>query len=378
MREETDVPGGTTMNDFDVHGLVGVRVLGDVRDVGVVERQLGPLQGPLAGEPDIVVEFVDRLDTGPLVYLGRNEWAYDAEGLLVLRGRNKARIRARLPLDDIGNGCHIVIERGAPAVPYLVAIVNLCALANGGLPLHAAAFEMDGLGVLVTGWSKGGKTESLLAALDRGARYVGDEWVYLSDGGARAVGVPEPIRVWDWYLDQLDDVRPPLSIGNRLRRRSLAGVVAVGARAEQVGPSGMRRLARRLRHLFDGQRFVDVEVSDLVGGSARPRAMSVDAVVHTISHEAPDTSLAPTSGAEVAARMAGSLAFERLPLTALYHAFQYAFPERRSALIESASSIERERLDAFLTPRRCWLSAHPYPPDLAELRRTLSELWDGE
>ncbi|HSJ92257.1 MAG TPA: hypothetical protein VK917_09305 [Ilumatobacter sp.] len=366
------------MVDFDVHGLAGVRVVGSVDDAAVVERQLGPLRGQLLRDPDIVVEFVDRMETGPLVFLGRDEWAFDPEGLLVLRGRRKSRIRARLPLDTIGEGCHILIERGAPAVPYLVALVNLCVLANGGLPLHAAAFEKNGVGVLVTGWSKGGKTESLLAALDDGARYVGDEWVYLSDEGERAVGVPEPIRVWDWYFDQLETVRPQLSTVDRARSRGLSGATAIAARAERgsFGPGG-RQLGRRVRHLLDGQRYVDVPVSELTGSSARPRAITVDAVVHTMSTEASAISLQSTTGSEVAAHMAGSLAFERLPLIELYHAFRYAFPHRSSQLIERASLVERERLHDFLGPRRCWLSTHPYPPNLAELRRSLSPLWAG-
>jgi hypothetical protein len=60
----------------------------------------------------------------------------------------------------------------------------------------------------------------------------------------------------------------------------------------------------------------------------------------------------------------------------LYHAFRYAFPDRVSPLIEAAGDIERERLREFLTARSCWLSTHPYPPELAELGQVLSELWD--
>lgn len=366
------------MTDFDIHGHAGVRVLGTAADARIVARQLGPLQGELTDEPDIVVEFVDRVDVGPMTYLGRNEWAYDDRGLIVLRGRMKSQIRARLPLDTVGEGCHIVIERGAPAVPYLVALVNLCVLANGGLPLHAAAFEMGGVGVVVTGWSKGGKTESLLAALDAGARYVGDEWVYLLDGGTRAIGVPEPIRVWDWYLDQLETIRPELSTGDRVRSRVLAGAVDLTERTER-GPvgAGAQRFARRVRHLLDGQRHVDLPVADLTGSAARPEAVDVHAVVHTMSTETDTVSLQPADAAGVAAHMAGSLAFERLGLMAIYHAFRYAFPDRRSGLIESAHEIESARLQQFLTPRPCWQSTHPYPPDLADLRRSLSVLWES-
>jgi hypothetical protein len=362
--------------DLDIHGLAAVRVVGDDDDVAVVERQLGRLRGRIDREPDIVVEFVDHIDAGPLVYLGRDEWAYDAVGLLVLRGRGKSRIRARLPLDTIGGGCHILIERGAPAVPYLVALVNLCVLANGGLPLHAAAFEANGVGVVVTGWSKGGKTESLLAALDGGARYVGDEWVYLSEGGTRAVGVPEPIRVWDWYMEQLEHVRPRLSSADRVRSKCLAGATTIAERAERGRSGAGARMARRVRHLLDRQRYVDVPVSALIGSEARPRAITVNAVVHTMSTESPNVCMDVTSGALVAAQMGASLAFERLPLMSLYQAFRYACPDRRSPLIERAGDIERERLHAFLEPRACWLSCHPYPPDLAELRRSLSRLWE--
>ncbi len=64
---------------------------------------------------------------------------------------------------QISCGCEIVCERGRARVPLLTANVNLVVLGNGALPLHAAAFRFDGTGVLVTGWSKGGKTETLLA-----------------------------------------------------------------------------------------------------------------------------------------------------------------------------------------------------------------------
>ena len=36
---------------------------------------------------------------------------------------------------------------GLPAVPLLIPIVNLTALANGALPMHASAFTHDGVGV---------------------------------------------------------------------------------------------------------------------------------------------------------------------------------------------------------------------------------------
>ena len=44
------------MIDYNLHGLAGVRVVGaTARDAAAVDRQLGPIRGPLRRDPDIVV-----------------------------------------------------------------------------------------------------------------------------------------------------------------------------------------------------------------------------------------------------------------------------------------------------------------------------------
>jgi len=196
------------VTDFDLHGLALVRLAGAApRDVAAVARQLGPIEAEAtaAREPDVVVRFVDRLETrGPVRLLGVDDAGFTDDAYLVLRGKHKAAVRVQIPLDRLGDRCEVVCERGLAAVPLLLAIVNLRLLATGILPLHATAFVHDGVGMLATGWAKGGKTELLLAFAAHGARYVGDEWVYL-DGGGRMFGVPEPIRLWDWHLDDLPD-----------------------------------------------------------------------------------------------------------------------------------------------------------------------------
>src|SRR6266508_1771828 len=143
--------------DFDLHGLVGIRVVdGTARDVAAVAAQLGPLPRRLDREPDIVIRFVDRLELGSrLRYLGARDAGWTDDGFFVLRSR-KQPVVVRLPMGDIGGRCEIVSESGVPAIPFLIAILNLTVLGNGALPLHAAAFELDGVGTLVTGWSKGG------------------------------------------------------------------------------------------------------------------------------------------------------------------------------------------------------------------------------
>ena len=96
------------------------------------------------------------------------------------------------------------------------------------------------MGTLVTGWSKGGKTELLMAAAGAGARYIGDEWVYLTTDG-RMHGIPEPIRLWDWHLRQLPVAREQLTLTDRLK---LGGIPAL-RRLERATPRQASAACRR-------------------------------------------------------------------------------------------------------------------------------------
>lgn len=360
---------------LDLHGLVTVAVHGDDADLAVVRRQVGDLPPADHDErADLTVRFVDRLETGELTLLGRNDFAYDERSFVVLRGKHKSRIRAILPIDRIGEpgGCEIVVERGAPAVPLLVAVLNLIVVANGGLALHAAAFHHGGKGVVVTGWSKGGKTETLLAMLDAGARYIGDEWVMLGGGGTWAGGLAEPVRIWDWYLPQ---VGPLASRVDRTDRARLAALRVAGracATAQRTLPSPLRRQARRAGHLVEGQRHVDLPARHLNGDGRTGGRVGFDVLVHAVSAETDTCTLEPADPALVARRMAASLAAERFPLWEAYHAFRYAFPHRRSVLLEDSAALETERLATFFKSPVCVELRHPYPPALADLRRLLT------
>ena len=99
--------------DFDLHGVVGVRLVAPTAaDVAVVERQLGPLQRELSREPDILIRFVDRMpDDGPLTYVDWPGSGFTGDGFYLLRGRHGIGARARLELDTAGQRCEIVCER---------------------------------------------------------------------------------------------------------------------------------------------------------------------------------------------------------------------------------------------------------------------------
>ena len=162
--------------DLDLHGILGIRLIDpSAGDIAAVVGQVGAVPRPLSNEPEVVVRFVDRVRLPSGVrFIGLDDAAFDDDRFYVLRGKGRARTAVQVAFEGIGERCEIVCESGTRHVPLLVAIVNMTALSKGFLPLHASAFAYDGTGVLVMGWTKGGKTETLLAFMANGAAYIGD------------------------------------------------------------------------------------------------------------------------------------------------------------------------------------------------------------
>jgi hypothetical protein len=354
--------------DFDLHGIVGIRVL-DARptDVETLTRQLGPLTASLSREPDITVRFVDELhESRPMTYATWPDSAGTQDAFYLLRGKDGVAARTLFPMDAVGDRCEIVCERRAGHVPHLLAVINMTALRRGVLPLHASAFTYQGTGVLATGWGKGGKTETLLAFAARGARYVGDEWVYLTpDGGMH--GVPEPIRLWNWHIEQLPRLRADLPATTRARLRSLPALATsaagLSARLRGLPASVLRRTAPVLRR----QAYVQVPPARLFGADALALHGRVDHVLFVVSHDREEVSIEPIAGAEVAAHMLASLEEERGPLLAVYRQFRFLFPGRRCTAIEEARDTERRLLERYLGDRPSSVLRHPYPVHLESL-----------
>jgi hypothetical protein len=379
MAPSTGAPPGLSRPpvDFDVHGLAGIRLVdASPGDAEAVRSQLGPLERPLAADPDITIRFVDQLGLDePLVYIGAGEAAFAGDAFLVLRSRHKVPARVLIPMDRIGESIEIVCERGLPAVPLLVPILNFTLLARGSLPLHAGAFRYAGSSIVVTGWSKGGKTETLLAFLEHGAEYVGDEWVYLDADGTRTAGIPEPIRLWDWHLGQLPARRRLVGTADRLR---LGGIDVLG-RVERRLPSSIRRMPpgralTRLMPVLDRQRYVDVPAEDIIGRPLGRLTAGFDRLFFLVSWSARDVAVEPVDPDDVARRMVASLQHERLDFMAYYWKFRFAFPGRASEIVERAEEVERDRLRRALAGKPAFRVGHPYPVSLEALYDAISPL----
>lgn len=361
-------PGTAPALDAVVAGSVRVRLV-DVtaRDRDAVVAQLGPLR-PADGAPaDITIRYVDHLPVPPgMRFVGPHELGVGEDGtLIVLRGRHRRPVRVRIPVADLGGPCEIVCEHGVGRVPHLVAAINLALLRHDVVALHASAVEIGGHAVVATGWSKGGKTEVVLALLARGARLVGDEWLHLRPDGT-VTGIREPVRVWDWQLDQLEEVRT--AVGPRTRAR--LAVVAAARRA-------VSRRSPRLATALDRQRGVDVDGTLL--SSRRPVSdpVPMGRVVLVTSADRDDILAVPTTGHEVAERMVASLAHERAPLRELAHAHRFAYPGTPLPSLDRAADRERALLHARLDDRPSVEIVHPYPVDLVHLGAVVADTVQG-
>jgi hypothetical protein len=307
-----------------------------------------------------VIRFVDRLErSSRLRYIGLDDAGFTEDAFVLLRSKGKSPARVKIDFSQLGGPAEIVCERGLAAVPLLIPILNMTLLGKGILPLHASAFVHEGTGVVATGWSKGGKTEALLAFVSRGAEYVGDEWVYVSSDGSRVYGIPERIRIWSWQLRQLPQYERLVKPAERARLKALEALLG-GESLWRRGPAG------RAKALLKRQLHVDVDPQRLFGRLGALTA-PFDRLFFLVGHEQEAVTVHPIDPSDVARRMVSSLQHENLELMAAYLKYRFAFPQAHSNLVDHAASLQRDAVARALAGKPAFVVHHPYPVSLHAL-----------
>ena len=368
----------TEITDFDLHGIVGIRLLyGTPGDIAAVKRQLGPIQKPLSRVPDIVIRFVDSMAfSSPVRYLGVDDAGFTQDSFFIFRGRHKGHVKVQIPFDQIGSQqCEIVCESGLGAVPLLISILNMTALSRGALPLHASALRYNGKGILITGWAKGGKTETLMAFVANGAEYVGDEWIYISSDGQSMYGIPEPTRVWYWHLQQMPQLKALVSRRDLRRLQALNTFVNFIDRLES-GPLGRRsgpaQFMRRFKSLMKQQLNVQLPPEKLFGRNPGNDSVRPEKIFLLASHSDPGLTVEQIDPREIANRIVFSLQEERVAFLSYYWKYRFAFPECSNSLIDQAEEVQRRILLRILQGKDAYVVFHAYPfsiPALFEVIR---------
>ncbi len=355
--------------DYDIHGVVGVRLLDcPPAEAAAISRKFARLQRSLDRNPDIIVRFVKRFEAPRITYLGLNQYAYTESDFYLVAEKTAAK--TKISFQQIGSEvCEIVCEGGTEIVPLLTTLINFTAVKKGYVPLHASAFSYRGVGVLVSGWKKGGKTESLLAFAAQGARYIGDEWILLSGDGQKMCGIPGLIPLWDWHFKYLPYLRREVKREDRTMFTAVRWLDAL----HRLLPNGklgnflplrflrdaMPKLKRKVNVALDPEVIFNPPLGWLFG--------CPDKIILAMSHVSSDITIEAADPLQVAAHMSSSVEFEQLGFFKHYLAYKFAFPGCQADFMEQIAEKQRSILRRALAGKEAYVLAHPYPVSLTDL-----------
>jgi hypothetical protein len=354
--------------------VVGVRTRGAAAsDVRALTAALGPPAAALAREPDLEVQFTPSLATAGLSWIEPGRTGFAEDGFYLLReGAQPTRARFSFGASTAAGGWALACERGGRRIPLLLPLVRLAALRRRALPLHASAFEVDGCGVIASGWARGGKTTALLAFMERGARFLADDWILLAEDGARMVGLPGDVTV---SPEQASSplLQARVGGGARLARHALRQTGdALGRAAAAAGDGTLARTTGKVGAALARRSQVTLPPEALFGNrrvqSATPRALFL-----MVRHDAPHVTVEPLDVPAAAARLASASGYEELPLLSLALGYRFAFPEREApAFFEEAAALRERLLARAVGALRSYVVRHPKRIDPAELHRAMA------
>jgi hypothetical protein len=228
--------------------------------------------------------------------------------------------------------------------------------------VHSAAVELEGGAVLVAGWSESGKTETALALMEQGARFLSDKWTVAgTDGHASSFPINVGVRRWVLpYLPRLAGAVPA-----RARAQlTVAGVVAAATKParDRMGRPGA--FAERVVAVADRVALAPSELRAAYGQTDDPGRrvpLLATAVLTTVASSEPTCE--PADPAWAAAKLARTAAYERRELFELALRRGYAFPLEAADGLRATVERETALLERALARGRVLEVRAPFPVD---------------
>jgi len=362
--------------DFDIQSIVGIRLINPTaEDEASVEKQLGPFQGCLDRNPDIVIHFRNKLLTPKLKYLDLDYSAFTDDGFYVFKNGRKVR-KVQIPFEKIGGECEILCESNVGAIPMLNEIINLTLLRKGYIPLHASAFRYNGNCILAMGWTKGGKTEALLSFANHGAQYIGDELLVLSGDGEEMFGLPVPICLWHWQFKYIPNLVPKIGTQRKILFKCiyLAEKIFYTFRKKGMKNSFWIEILEKALPIIKRQLKIMVLPQDIFKNQYCKSKVNPDKIFLMMSHNKPEIKIEPCNPVEIARRMASSHVYEQLELIKYYNAFKFAFPSLKNEFLENIGKLQNDLLCRAFRGKTAYKVLHPYPTAFEDLFNQLKPL----
>ncbi len=358
---------GVLIVDYDIHGVVRVRLVKPGKeDSDAFSMRSGASATEPAGEPDIIVRFVDELPNAGMAYLGQNWVGFTKDGFYLLC-RHTGKPKACIPFETIGERCEIVSTRG-DGIPLLFDIIRLTFLRKGFVPLHASAFVYDGFGVMVLAWAKAGKTGTLLSFMNHGAQFVGDEWVVLSADGEKILAMPKPVEISEWQFKYLSQI-PRLSLHRRILFKGIHLLGAIGRRLTSTSLRTSLWLISLMRALPAIERQLKIKVAPhvLFTKSRCLSTATLHKVFMVVRHSETEIHVQDGDLNETVERAVATNEFEMLHLLEYYKAFRFAFPGAKNLFLEELPSVQKGLLESALEGKDIYQISQPYPVPLERL-----------
>ncbi len=365
---------GNNYIEVDYLGAAGIRFENISREeVSSIVNNFLAFEKKLNREPEIVVRFVDRLETSGLIFLGLNYAAFDKEKFYLISDPVSKK-KVSVPFDKIGQKLEIVCEKGVKSIPLLNHIVNFYLIKNNFVPIHSSGFYFDNKGILVMGWTKGGKTETLLSFANHGAEYVGDEWVVVKPDGSEMCGLHVPVTIWKWQLSYIKKIVKNIGLVNKIIFSTISILEAIDniSIMLKLGKTfPFKLLGQGLPHL---RKLLKIRKSpeDLFKDKIRNGMIKLDAIVLALSQDSYEIVAKECEPEEIIKRMIHSNDYEQLPFFEFYKAFKYAFPERDNEFLDKIKVIHSNLLMNALKGKKSFQICHPYPVSFEMLFSRLS------
>ncbi len=356
--------------DLNIHGIIRLRLVDpSLNIVAKFLNKYGPILKPLDDQdPDIIVHFQEGFSSSDLRHIGLNSVGFTSEDFFILDNIT-GEIQARIPFEKIGDRCEIFCQRGLSSVPLLLDVIILTFLKKNYIPLHASAFIYNEVGVVVVGWPKGGKTGALLSFINHGARYVGEEWVFLTVDGQRVFGLPLPISVSEWQLEYIPDLMPNVSAQQQLLFKGVPVLDSIHSVLERtrLKKSYPAKLIKKSLPPLKRQLKIYKAPQTIFENHFGPLETSPDKIFLIMSHAEQEIRVEACAPAEIALRMALANVHEQREFFEYYQAFKFAFPYRKNDFLENVTDLQHSLLIQALNSKDTFQILHPYAGPLEPL-----------
>lgn len=361
---------------FDLAGRAALAATGmDERDLHALGRQLDPFAAGNGASGD--VELRRAATARPPAGAERHHAAGDGtttawsgEALHLLAGERWCRLPDLLAAGPLRFELEpgLALERvfGRLLRPALA----LALLRRGHVAAHGTGVELDGGGILVAGWSESGKTETALALMERGARFLSDKWTVVgADASLSAFPIGAGVR--RWVLPYLPRLRAGLPRAVRAQF-ALAAAADAGSRPLRGGRARGRagalasEAAGRAVALADRAALSPSRLRAAYGQTDDPaRHVPVRCVALLVNVDGDAVTVEPADPGWAARRLARSAAYERRPWFALHERARYSAPERPAGDEQLEAVVEHERalLEPLLAATPVMTIRAPFPTD---------------